>query len=107
MSIRALLEIKKVLERIEGKMDGFVKAFSQRTSVLDLDPLLRLPGHLQKTYIALYQLGTSATASDVARVTKKARAVESGYLNQLVHLGYVTRTIKQRKVWFTRKVQQS
>jgi len=45
--------------------------------------VLEFPKHLQTTLVALLKLGR-ATASDVAKLTGKARAVESACLNQLV-----------------------
>jgi hypothetical protein len=48
-----------------------------------------LPDHLEKTKRAIIMLG-SATASDVAKVTKRVRAVESSYLCQLERMGLIT-----------------
>jgi len=45
-----------------------------------------LPDHLEKTKRAIIMLGY-ATASEVAKVTKRARAVESSYLCQLERMG--------------------
>ena len=45
-----------------------------------------LPDHLEKTKRAIKMLG-EATAGGVAKVTKRARAVESGYLCQLERIG--------------------
>jgi predicted transcriptional regulator len=47
-----------------------------------------LPDHLEKTKRAIIMLG-SATASQVAKVTKRARAVESSYLCQLERMGII------------------
>ena len=54
---------------------------------LDVMTLLSLPDHLRKTAVSLCKL-EKATADEVAEQTKRARAVESGYLNQLVIMGY-------------------
>lgn len=51
-------------------------------------PLRKLPDHLLKTLRVLYVL-KHATASEVSRMTGRARAVESGYLNQLVIMNLV------------------
>jgi predicted transcriptional regulator len=45
-----------------------------------------LPDHLEKTKRAIIMLGY-ATASEVAKVTKRVRAVESSYLCQLERMG--------------------
>lgn len=66
---------------------------------LDVMTLLSLPDHLRKTAITICKLG-HATAEDVAAQTKRARAVESAYLNQLVLMGYLKKERKGRKAYF-------
>ncbi len=61
--------------------------------------ILELPKHLQTTIAALLKLGV-ATATDVSRVTGKARAVESAYLNQFVTLRIVFKERIGRKAFF-------
>ncbi len=61
--------------------------------------ILELPKHLQTTVLTLLQLGR-ATASEISEVTGKARAVESGYLNQLVVMRIVGKERKGRKAFF-------
>ena len=41
------------------------------------------------------------TADEIAEMTKRARAVESGYLNQLVRMGYLKKERKGRQVLFS------
>jgi len=67
--------------------------------VLDVMTLLSLPDHLRKTAVTLCKL-EQATADEVAEQTKRARAVESGYLNQLVLMGYVKKERRGRKAYF-------
>jgi predicted transcriptional regulator len=43
---------------------------------------------------------TKATAEEIASQTKRARAVESAYLNQLVIMGYLKKERKGRKAYF-------
>ena len=69
------------------------------TDVLDVMTLLSLPDHLRKTAVTLCNLG-QATAEEIAEQTKRARAVESGYLNQLVLIGYLKKERKGRKAYF-------
>lgn len=69
------------------------------TDVLDVMTLLSLPDHLRKTAITLCKLG-QATAEEIAEQTKRARAVESGYLNQLVLMGYLKKERRGRKAYF-------
>jgi hypothetical protein len=64
-----------------------------------LIPLLGLPDHLRTTMIALYNRG-SATATDIASMTKRARAVESAYLNTLKVMGLVDKHKHGRQTVF-------
>jgi len=67
--------------------------------VLDVMTLLSLPDHLRKTAVTLCRL-EQTTADKVAEQTKRARAVESSYLNQLVLMGYVKKERRGRKAYF-------
>jgi hypothetical protein len=67
---------------------------------LDVMLLLSLPDHLRKTAMILIKQG-EATADDIARVSGRARAVESGYLNQLHVMGHVKKHRKGRHVYFS------
>jgi len=103
---RILEKIKESLDRLNEKMDVMIEIqrHGQRESqtipdVLDVMTLLSLPDHLRKTAVTLCKLG-HATADEVAEQTKRARAVESGYLNQLVLMGYVKKERKGRKAYF-------
>jgi len=103
-----LEKIKESLDRLNEKMDVFIdiQKHTPRSNldqsipdVLDVMTLLSLPDHLRKTAVALCKLG-QATADEVAEQTKRARAVESGYLNQLMLMGYVKKERKGRKAYF-------
>ena len=61
---------------------------------------LEFPKHLQTTLVTLLKLGR-ATAEDVAKLTGKARAVESAYLNQLCILKVVLESRNRRKAFFS------
>jgi len=67
---------------------------------LDVMTLLSLPDHLRKTATAVCSLGR-ATAEEISKDTSRARAVESGYLNQLVRMGYLKKERKGRTVFFS------
>lgn len=102
-----LMRIRESLERLNEKMEVLIEVqrHSRRESaadlpdVLDVMTLLSLPDHLRKTAITLCKLG-EATADEVAEQTKRARAVESGYLNQLVLMGYLKKERRGRKAYF-------
>ncbi len=76
---------------------------SYRRETIKLEPdamtLLSLPRSLRKTVMALYKL-KEATAEDLARETKRLRAVESASANQLVRMGYLQKKRQGRKVYF-------
>ncbi|MCW3986218.1 MAG: transcriptional regulator [Candidatus Bathyarchaeota archaeon] len=106
----ALLEkIRESLDKLNEKMEVFIELQKQRRNqdfivqdlpeALDVMTLLSLPDHLRKTAVAICKLGR-ATAQEVAEQTKRARAVESGYLNQLVLMSYLKKERKGRKVYF-------
>ena len=65
------------------------------------DLLLKTPSHLQPTVQALLDFGGTATAPMVSGITKRSRAVESGYLNSLVDNGKATKTKKGRYTFFS------
>jgi predicted transcriptional regulator len=54
---------------------------------------------LRKTVMALYKL-EKATAGEIAKETKRLRAVESAAANQLVRMGCLKKIRKGRTVYF-------
>ncbi len=62
--------------------------------------ILDFPKHLQVTLLTLVKT-ESATAQEVSDVTRKERAVESAYLNQLVVMQIVRKERRNRKAVFT------
>jgi hypothetical protein len=107
ISATILQKIKDSLDRLNEKMEVMIEIqkHEQHVSqegipnVLDVMTLLSLPDHLRKTAVTLCKLD-HATADLVAEQTKRARAVESGYLNQLVLMGYVKKERRGRKAYF-------
>ena len=104
-----LEKIKESLDKLNEKMEVFIEIQRQGRKddfivqdlpeALDVMTLLSLPDHLRKTAVTICKLG-HATAEEVAEQTKRARAVESGYLNQLVLMGYLKKERKGRKAYF-------
>ncbi len=105
-----LEKIKESLDKLNEKMEVFIEIQRQDKKeqgfvmqdlpeALDVMTLLSLPDHLRKTAVTICKLG-HATAEEVAEQTKRARAVESGYLNQLVLMGYLKKERKGRKAYF-------
>ena len=107
-STQILEKIRENLERLNEKIDVMIeiqkhdkKEFSDNLpEALDVMTLLSLPDHLRKTAVTLCKL-EKATADQVAEQTKRARAVESGYLNQLVIMGYMKKERDGRKAYFS------
>ena len=71
-----------------------------RFESLDVMTLLSLPDHLRKSASMVCEKGR-ATADEISEATGRARAVESGYLNQLVRMGYLVKEREGRKVLFS------
>jgi len=106
-STQLLEKIRENLEQLNEKIDVMIEIqkHGQRAipdslpEALDVMTLLSLPDHLRKTAVTLCKL-EEATANEVAEQTKRARAVESGYLNQLVIMGYMKKERRGRKAYF-------
>jgi len=105
-----LIRIDKRLSDLIKKQDEFITDLKSGASSgidveelreypLDVVTLLSLPDHLRKTAMILCQKG-EATAEEISEETGRARAVESGYLNQLHTMGYVEKKRKGRDVYF-------
>ncbi len=100
---RTVLErIKKIEERLDA-LELEVKTIetspTRKTSPAQIKEFLNLPSSLQKTMLAVQELG-EAMATEVAEKTGRVRSVETIYLNQLTRLGYLTRIRKSRRVYF-------
>jgi hypothetical protein len=106
--LQVLEKIRDNLERLNEKVEVMIelqkherKDIQQPLSDVPLDvmTLLSMPDHLRKTAMTVCRLGR-ATADEVAEQTKRARAVESAYLNQLVIMGHLKKERNGRKAYF-------
>jgi predicted transcriptional regulator len=111
--LNILEKIEESLEKLNDKMEIMIEiqkngggnGSSQRASLalpdasLDVMTLLSMPDHLRKTAMTICRC-SRATAEEIAEQTKRARAVESAYLNQLVIMGYLKKERKGRKAYF-------
>lgn len=106
--LTVLEKIRENLERLNDKMEVMIEL--QKTgrkdtmmpltdTPLDVMTLLSMPDHLRKTAMTICRCGR-ATAEEIAEQTRRARAVESAYLNQLVIMGYLKKERKGRKAYF-------
>ena len=103
--IKVLKQINVNLERITVQLEQLSESLppgrekSDLLEALDVMTLLSLPDHLRKTAMILVKLG-KATASQIAKESGRARAVESAYLNQLVAMGHIKKGRQGRRVYF-------
>ena len=111
--LNILEKIEATLEKLNDKVEIMIEiqksgnsvSNSQKASLslpeasLDVMTLLSMPDHLRKTAMSICRC-TRATAEEIAEQTKRARAVESAYLNQLVTMGYLKKERKGRKAYF-------
>jgi len=104
--LNLLSEIRANLAALNEKLDIIIdvqKSGNKNTTTpqdpLNIMTLLNMPDHLRKTAITICR-NRDATAKQIAEHTKRARAVESSYLNQLVTMGYIKKTRKGRKTYF-------
>ena len=108
-----LEKIEETLERLNDKVEIMIEiqkngnsnsnyqkaSLSLPDASLDVMTLLSMPDHLRKTAMSICRC-SRATAEEIAEQTKRARAVESAYLNQLVTMGYLKKERKGRKAYF-------
>ena len=105
--LKLLEKIRENLVKINEKMEIMIEL--QKHSRKDVQPLpdapldvmtlLSMPDHLRKTAMTVCRLGR-ATANEVSQQTRRARAVESGYLNQLVIMHHLKKERVGRKAYF-------
>ena len=96
---------RSILRSLRGQKEAQIEE-ALDLGALDVMTLLALPDHLRKTAMVICRRN-AATASEVAEETGRARAVESGYLNQLVNLGHVKKKRDGRKVYFYIEKEES
>jgi DNA-binding transcriptional ArsR family regulator len=96
-----LKEINSKLDRIIVQTQPAAPKAKQFDNIdsMDVMTLLSLPDHLRTTATTLFEI-EPATAEEISVVTKKERAVESNYLNQLVRMNHVEKYRNGRKVYF-------
>ena len=97
-----LVRIFTDLEYIRRRLDDLEREIlgwrPQPVEITESD-LLRLPDHLRKTYLVVAEK-RECDANAVSCKTGRCRAVESSYLNQLVHMGWLASRKDSRYVVF-------
>jgi hypothetical protein len=99
MSTMLLEDLETAIQNRLLVMERTGRCESEPPRESDLMNLLALPDHLRKTAVVVCNLG-EVTARDVALETKRARAVESSYLNQLVLMQYLRKRKRGRTAYF-------
>ena len=109
--LNILEKIEESLEKLNDKIEIMIEIQKNENTnnlrsplqlpdaSLDVMTLLSMPDHLRKTAMTICRC-TRATAEEISDQTKRARAVESAYLNQLVIMGYLKKERKGRKAYF-------
>jgi uncharacterized protein (DUF1015 family) len=106
--LNVLEKIRENLEKLNDKVEIMIELQKHNRkevqptladAPLDVMTLLSMPDHLRKTAMTICRLGR-ATADETADQTKRARAVESAYLNQLVIMGHLKKERNGRKAYF-------
>ena len=106
--LNVLEKIRENLEKLNDKVEIMIELQKHNRkevqptladAPLDVMTLLSMPDHLRKTAMTICRLGR-ATADETADQTKRARAVESAYLNQLVNMGHLKKERNGRKAYF-------
>jgi ArsR family transcriptional regulator, lead/cadmium/zinc/bismuth-responsive transcriptional repressor len=104
--VKLVAELQRKIEYITETQNEILNALNQcevkpvqKTEVIDVVTLLSLPDHLRKTALVINKV-QMATANDVAKKTKRTRALESAYLNQMVRMKFLTKVKKGHNVYF-------
>jgi hypothetical protein len=99
----SMIELNGKILKTQEELLQRVSSKSHSVEELRFEPdamsLLSLPMSLRKTVMVLYKL-EKATAEDLAKETKRLRAVESASANQLVRMGYLRKRREGREVYF-------
>jgi hypothetical protein len=108
MGKRIVEQIWLEFRNIGYRLDDIEKALAHRNDVAPTKipeyKVLELPDHLRKTFLAV-KSSKECTAASASIRTKRNRAVECAYMNQLVQMGWLKRRRLQREVYFSCSVR--
>jgi len=93
-------ELANTLKDISVQLAKLIKIIESQTKSpvgYEWQDLLKLPKHLQRTAVVLGKIGR-VCATDVAKTTGRARAIESSYLNGLVLLGLAKKEKRSSRI---------
>ncbi len=86
---RILQEMMQIRYRLDD-IEAALSEFNPRPLEISESELFLLPDHLRKTYLTVMSKG-ECNATEVSDLTRRCRAMESNYLNQLVRMGWLTK----------------
>ena len=95
-------QLFREIREVRYRLDDIEKSFSNwNPPPLKISPseLFLLPDHLRKTYMTVASKG-ECNSIRVSDLTGRCRAVESGYLNQLVRMGWLRRRRDSKTIYF-------
>ena len=92
---------QRVLKLLESSAGGD-ESQGPSSGITEMATLLSLPDHLRQTLMVAQKVGM-ATSEDVAKRTRRAKSLESSYLNQLARAGFLKKQRVGRKVYFSRE----
>jgi len=100
---RSVLEsIFKEMMNIRQRLDDIENSFSNwnpKPVELSESETITLPDHLRKTYTVVSSKG-ECNAVQVSDITRRCRAIESNYLNQLSRMGWLIKSRRSKTVHF-------
>jgi len=97
--LTVLEKIRENLEKLNEKIEIMIELQKHDRKDVQMPLTDAMPDHLRKTAMTVCRLGRG-TADEIADQTKRARAVESAYLNQLVIMGHLKKERNGRKAYF-------
>ena len=86
---RIMQEMMQIRYRLDD-IEAALSKWNPRPLDIPESDLLSLPDHLRKTYITVMSRG-ECSATQVANLTGRCRAMESNYLNQLTRMGWLSK----------------
>lgn len=100
--VKEIRRVSSKLDRMAEMVDRILQRLPESGGLTPLDAvkLLSLPDELRKTAMVMLEV-EEATASEVAEVTGRTKAVESSCLNRLVRMGLLKRKRRGRMVYFS------
>jgi hypothetical protein len=96
-----LLHIRHRLDDIENMFSNW----APQPLLVSESELLSLPDNLRKTFLVVASKG-ECDATQVSNLTGRARALESGYLNQLARMGWLNKRRNSKTICFRSDAQK-